>query len=170
MKEAGFTLTELMLVIAIMGILAGFAIPGFIRWLPDYRLRQAARDLYSNLQLAKTTAIRSGTHCTITFNQVVDGETFDYVVFQDTDNDLELDTAEEPLIIKRVKWSDYESVSANGNNLPQNDDGLPAIAFRSNGIPTNNNGGFGAGTVSLKNTKEKESDVVVSAAGNVRIG
>ena len=168
-KERGFTLTELMVTIGVLAILAGIAIPGFINWLPDYRLKSAARDLYSNFQLAKITAIKTGTHCTITFNQQVDGTTYDYVVFKDADNDLEYDTSENGGIIRKVKWTDYKSVSGNGNTFTNNDDGLPAIAFRSNGIPRNNGGGFGAGTVSLKNTNDKETHIKVSRAGNIKI-
>ena len=52
-REQGFTMIELMITIVILCILLGLAIPGFSRWLPNYRLRGAARDLYSNLQLAK---------------------------------------------------------------------------------------------------------------------
>ena len=168
-RESGFSLIELMVAIGVLSILAGIATPGFINWLPDYRLKSAARDLYSNFQLARITAIKSGTHCTITFNQPVDDVTYDYVVFKDADNDLEYDTSEKPGIITKVKWTDYKSVSGNSNTFTNNDDGLPAIAFRSNGIPSNNTGGLGMGTLSIKNTKNKETDIVVSSAGNIRI-
>ncbi|MGD9076356.1 MAG: prepilin-type N-terminal cleavage/methylation domain-containing protein, partial [Desulfobacteraceae bacterium] len=58
-KESGFSLIELLVIIVIIAILAAIAIPAFSAWLPNYRLRQAARDVYSNLQRAKVNAIKS---------------------------------------------------------------------------------------------------------------
>ena len=169
--ERGFSLIELMTTIAILGVVAAIAVPGFLQWLPNYYLKSAARDLRSAFQLARITAIKSGANCTITFNQPVGGETYGYVIFQDADNDLELDTSEATSILRKVKWTDYNGVAGDANNFDNNDDGLPAVAFRSNGIPRNNAGVFGAGlkTVSIKNSKSSEADIVMSMAGNVSI-
>ncbi len=168
--HSGFSLAEVMTVIAIIGIVSAIAVPGFVGWLPDYYLKSAARDLRAGFQLAKITAIKSGRNCTITFNQPVDGDTYDYVIFQDADNDLELDNSETTGIVKKVKWLDYHpSISLDSNSFTDNDDGFPAVAFRSNGITRNNGGGFGAGTVSLKNTDNSEADIVMSSAGNIRV-
>jgi Tfp pilus assembly protein FimT len=51
-----------------LAILASLAIPGFSRWLPNYRLKGAARDLYSNFQLAKAGAIRERAQWAVVFN------------------------------------------------------------------------------------------------------
>jgi type IV fimbrial biogenesis protein FimT len=71
---AGFSLIELMVAIAIISILMGLAIPGFARWLPNYRLKGAARDLYSNLQLAKSGAIKDRTEWAIRFTSATSYE------------------------------------------------------------------------------------------------
>jgi prepilin-type N-terminal cleavage/methylation domain-containing protein len=63
----GFTMVELLIVVVILSILLTLAIPGFARWLPNYRLRGAAKDLYSNLQLAKAGAIRDRGERAIVF-------------------------------------------------------------------------------------------------------
>jgi len=66
-KEGGFTIVELVMAMAIMGIAVSVAIPGFSRWLPDYRLKSAATDLYTNLQLAKMRAVRDNSEWAIQF-------------------------------------------------------------------------------------------------------
>lgn len=66
--KQGFTLIECMIVVAIIAILAAIATPNIMRWLPDKKLKAAARDLYSNMQRAKTIAIRSNNNTAIIFD------------------------------------------------------------------------------------------------------
>ena len=67
-NNSGMTIIELMVVIGILAILAGIAIPGFIGWLPNYRLRSAADDLQSTLQNAKLRAIRENAIVRVNFD------------------------------------------------------------------------------------------------------
>ena len=67
-KEGGFTFVELVMAMAIMGIAVSVAIPGFSRWLPDYRLKTAATELYANLQLAKMSAVRDNAEWAVYFD------------------------------------------------------------------------------------------------------
>ena len=71
-KKSGFTLTELVVVIVILGILTVVGVTNFLSWLPKYHLKSAARDLYSNMQLAKMAAIRANGNCSVTYSSSPD--------------------------------------------------------------------------------------------------
>jgi len=173
--DAGFTLTEVIVICTVLAILSAIAIPGFAGWLPNYRLRSAARDLFSNFQLAKQTAIKRGTHCTVSFNQSIGGVAYDYVVYVDADQDLEYDAGEEVigsvLLSDRYRGVELDTSQGGGDGLSfmNNDNGLPSVAFLSNGVTCNNTGGAESGTAYLKNSKGRTESVSVSALGNIRI-
>lgn len=64
---AGFTFIEMLMVVMIISTLGSVAIPAFSGWLPDYRLKGAARDLYSHIQGAKLEAVKQNADIDVTF-------------------------------------------------------------------------------------------------------
>ncbi len=166
-KNSGFTLIELMVVIAIIGILLAVTVPNIMNWLPNYRLKGAARDLYSNMQKAKMEAIKSESNATITFNLPVGAITYDCVNYIDNNNNLEYDVGEQ--ILLRLNFTDYKSVTLIGNTFAVNDNARPSVAFNSRGLPINNGGGFGAGTITLTNTNGRIYTITVSSTGSITI-
>lgn len=52
----GFSVIELLTVLAVMGIVAGFALPGWIRLLPSYHLASSARQVQSELHTIRMRA------------------------------------------------------------------------------------------------------------------
>lgn len=55
--QTGFTLIEIMIVVAIVGVLAALGVPSFLQSLQRYELMQATTTLASRLQSARVAAI-----------------------------------------------------------------------------------------------------------------
>jgi type II secretory pathway pseudopilin PulG len=66
--ETGFTLLEVMTVLGIIFFMAAMATPVALSWIPNYRLKNAALDLFSNFQLARMRAIQSSSEYGIVFH------------------------------------------------------------------------------------------------------
>jgi len=172
---SGFTLMELMVTIAIIAIMSSIAIPNMIGWLPDYRLRSAARDIVSCMQQAKLRAVEKNANAVIIFK------------FQNNQS-------------RYIAWVDNGMgtvtiagvvVNAAGNGLPDTNAGevifeqgvLPAgisfyrnttfvantFGFNSMGFPIHTSTSLGNGTVYIKNNKSNYRAIIVNTAGNIRV-
>lgn len=64
----GVTLTEVLVACVIIGILAAVAIPGILSMLPHWRLKGAARQLYTDMQDTRLQAIRNNQPWAIVFD------------------------------------------------------------------------------------------------------
>ncbi|MDY0190195.1 MAG: GspH/FimT family pseudopilin [Desulfuromonas sp.] len=69
--QSGFTLLEIIIVLAILAISAAILAPSIRDWLPSYQINGAARELFSNMQKAKSEAVKLNTNIGISFETVV---------------------------------------------------------------------------------------------------
>lgn len=65
---SGFTLVELLIGIAILGILLATAAPSFNTWIQNSQIRTASESISTGLQLARAEAVRRNTSVTFTLN------------------------------------------------------------------------------------------------------
>jgi type IV fimbrial biogenesis protein FimT len=175
--DRGFTLIELMITIIILSVLLGLAIPGFSRWLPNYRLRGAARDIYSNLQYAKMTAVKDRAGCGVLFD--VASSRYQVIssgpnrTFESTSGSVGGDD----VVLKTVNFSEYGSGVAYGHGSAgtaigsgfDNDVTFPGdgIVFDSRGMVLSPSGAVSTGDyyVYVQNNKNNTYAVGVWSAG-----
>ncbi len=138
MNNKGLTLIELMVVIAIIGILASLAAPSFNTILRQQKVIGEANLLFSLVYIARSEAIkRNGvvTICKSTDAVQCGGLWSDgWIVFEDNNSDGSRDVGE-PLISSGLIRDDYQlSWSAFGSNN--------YIRFTSRGLTLSQNGTF----------------------------
>lgn len=68
----GFTLVEVLVVIVIMGILAGIAVPSLMQMVAGQKVRSAASDMYSALLLARSEAMKRNTTVNVNATNAAD--------------------------------------------------------------------------------------------------
>lgn len=56
--ESGFTLIEMMIVMAVIGILAAFSLPSYREWMENTRIRTMTESVQTGLQKARVEAIK----------------------------------------------------------------------------------------------------------------
>lgn len=82
-KQSGFTLIEMMIVIAVLAIVAAIAIPNFMSLLPGMRLNGAARQVMGDLMAARMKAVKQNNRFRVFFNNP---ETNQYQILDDDNN------------------------------------------------------------------------------------
>jgi type IV fimbrial biogenesis protein FimT len=64
--QGGFTLIEVMIVVAIIGIASALAIPNYVEWKAQHDLREGVSEFSSNLTLARVVAMNRNRQATVT--------------------------------------------------------------------------------------------------------
>ena len=166
--KRGLTLIELVVVMCILGVMVLIAIPNIGRWLPRYRLRSAARDVASNIQLARLGAIKDNREWALLFD--VNGQSYKIISNKGPDGNWDsADDTEE----KVVSLSDYPTVrfgDSGHDPRPGGDAVGDGVTFVGKRAEFNPGGTSTAGTVYLQNNRNDAVAIGVdSSTGIVRI-
>lgn len=80
LNRKGYSLIEMMLAVAILGILVMVAVPDLLVWSANHRLRSNISELQGNLQVARITAINRNAPVTLLLNSPAANQ---YTIFVD---------------------------------------------------------------------------------------
>jgi type IV fimbrial biogenesis protein FimT len=105
-RSAGFTLYELMLVLAIAAVMFGIAIPNMRTYVWNNRMTSAANDMLTAVYRARSESVKRHTQTILCFTDdseedvpECDGDgTQGWVVFADTDGDGDAEAGEEVVL------------------------------------------------------------------------
>lgn len=126
-KDSGFTLFEMMTVIAIIGLLAAIAVPNMMAWRSGAKLRGVVENLRGDLQLAKLKAVQESGSVAVLFS----GNGYEVFTDDDIDNPGVLSTVDGERLLRNRQLPagvsiDLGSTDFNGNDYARfNNRGLP---------------------------------------------
>jgi prepilin-type N-terminal cleavage/methylation domain-containing protein len=152
----GFSLIELIIVIAIVAIAASVAAPNFMAYRYNTNLKEAARDISSDISLYKQRAIAENKGYQINFNATANN----YTIQQET-------------VTNGVRTGNYvalitKTVGAGNANIvifgtPSFTGGVPTVTFAPRGTS-------GAGSITLQHTKRlSTATITTNLMGRVNV-
>jgi len=166
--KRGLTLIELIVVMCILGVMVLIAIPNIGRWLPRYRLKSAARDVASNMQLARLGAIKDNREWALLFD--VNGQL--YRIISDKGPDGNWGTPDD-IEERVVNLSEYRNIQFGDSGHGPAGGGVPVgdgVTFVQKRAEFNPGGTSTAGTVYLQNNRNGAMAIRVdSNTGIVRM-
>lgn len=165
-SEQGFTLMEVMVVTAIVGIMSAIAIPNYLSWKPGYEFRGAVSKISSDLNKAKMRALEIRRECRVLFcgnaYQIIDGDQTMNSDWSMVDSNSCLTAVKQATLegagrsVKNISLANYNKVTVTSNN---------PIIFSPRGFLQ----GLGV-TVTVKHLSSNESvGITIIQTGRVRV-
>lgn len=168
-SSAGFTLVELMVVLALLGVLLAVAAPAFSGVVNSMRLSTTANALFSSLLLARSEAIKRNSRAVVCKSATALACTSigsweqGWIVFHDANNNAALDVGE--AVISREQGVP-DSIRMTGNSPVAN-----YVSYTSVGSASYTSGAFQAGTFTacVQSASATEArQIVINISGRPR--
>jgi len=148
MNNKGFTLIELTVTLALLGIMSAISIPSYFSWLPRHRLQTSVRHIYDDMNMARSRAVKTNADIGIQF--IPSNET--YRIFIDANQNQKYDTGDTDLSTGTLE----NGVDITGSTFTTND----THGFNSRGMSAG-----GTGEVRLTNPSGLFLGVRVNTSG-----
>lgn len=174
-NSAGFSLIELMVVIAITAVLVALAVPGFQGMMASSNLTSATNDLIATFARAKGDAIRRGKRVTVCMSSdgaacTTTGDwTQGWIMFNDDDHSDTNATVENTTDITLIAAAQSSGIVFKAKSSQS------YFSFSADGKAKLMNGGSGAGRIRVCSTSSaltndtRAREIVINWAGSVHL-
>ncbi|MDY6830246.1 MAG: GspH/FimT family pseudopilin [Thermodesulfobacteriota bacterium] len=159
--KKGFTLMELMVVVAITAVIMAIAIPNVVSWRNNQQLSRAARQVFVDIQATRMSAVKYNQFAFIQF----DTGNGTYVAWRDSPAGAAsgvLDPGDDPVILRGNMPPGVE-MSAAAFSAPNGD----TAGFSPMGLCRWPTGAFRSGSVTVTNGV-RDSRIIVNESGSIR--
>ena len=172
-RNLGFTTIELLVTVGIMATVSAISVPIFKNFSPSYNSKQAARNIVSQMQLARVHAIRNRVTTVVAFypqSFVPVDQANSFLIYEDNNNDWIQDPGE-TVIFSRTKMP--AKVSLESATFTSNGSGEPtqtfSCGFDSQGVAARNGAVYVIGDAKLQNDNGQERTITFNASGKTKI-
>ena len=169
-RSSGFSLVELLIVLAVVALLLTFAVPSLSGMLQSSRLTAASNALLASMHLARGEAIKRNSRVVLCKSEngltcsSTGGWEQGWIVFHDLNNNGDRDSGE--TLIERIPPLP-STVTLTGNSTV-----AKYVSFMATGATKLIGGGFQAGTLTVCNVPSSAGEarqVVINAVGRPRV-
>ena len=172
-RNLGFTTIELLVTVGIMATVAAISVPIFKNFSPSYNSKQAARNIVSQMQLARVHAIRNRVTTVVAFypqSFVPVDQANSFLIYEDNNNDWIQDPSD-TIIFSRTKMPAKVSLASaiftsNGSGEPTQ---TSSYGFDSQGVAARNGAVYVIGDLKLQNDNGQERTITLHASGKTKI-
>ena len=172
-RNLGFTTVELVVTVAVMVALTAISVPIFKNFSPSYNSKLAARDIVSQMQLARVHAIKNRVTTVVAFypeGSSPANQANSYLIYEDDNDNWIRDTGENLLVHRTYMPAKVNLQSAsftvNGSGDPTQ---TTSCGFDSQGVAARNGAVYVIGDVKLQNDNNQERTITFHASGKTRI-